>query len=171
MSHLTAPPKLVQLGQISGVFGVRGWVKVRSYTRPREGIFAYNPWLLHAPEGWRAYSLVQGKLQGRSVIAQLQGVADRDQASALLGQAIAVAESELPVLPQGQYYWDQLEGLEVRTLEGVVLGKVEYLIETGANDVLVVRGEREHLLPYIPNVVRQVQLDTGVLLVDWDPDF
>ncbi|HEX9628358.1 MAG TPA: ribosome maturation factor RimM [Acidiferrobacterales bacterium] len=167
------PPaqELVTMGQVVGVYGVRGWVKVYSHTREREGILAYRRWWLKLPDGWRRFEIEDGRRQGQGVVAQLQGVADRSQAAVLIGADIAVERRELPVLPEGQYYWAQLEGLTVRNLEGVELGTVSHLFVTGANDVLVVTGERERWIPYIPDVIREVDLESGVLVADWDADF
>ena len=166
-----SPPSWVALGRVSGVFGVQGWIKVHSYTRPREGILAYSPWCLGSAEDCQRYTVLAGHSQGRGLVAQLEGITDRDAASTLVGQGLMVAAKQLPPLPPGQYYWSQLEGLQVQTLSGEPLGRVDYLIETGANDVLVVQGERERLLPYIPEVVQRVDLDHGIMWVDWDPEF
>jgi len=169
----------VLLGHISGVFGVKGWVKIWSDTAPAEGILDYREWWLGKGSDWRKVTLRAGQRQGKTIIAQLEGCDDRDAALALRGQRIAVDKRTLPTLPVGEYYWHQLQGLSVRTEAGdVVLGRVDHLIETGANDVLVVRADsdsvdqRERLIPWIPeSVVKQVNLDDGVMVVDWDPEF
>lgn len=163
------------LGEIVGLFGVKGWVKIRSDTRPKEGIFAYEPWLLGADKHWRPVGLVTGKAQGKGLIAQLQGITDRDQAASLIGSRIAIHRDQLPKLPEGEFYWWQLEGLQVKNLQDELLGTVEKLIETGANDVLIVKselaGEEERLIPHIPDVVLKVDLEAGSLIVDWDKDY
>jgi 16S rRNA processing protein RimM len=163
------------LGEIVGLFGVKGWVKIRSHTRPREGIFSYNPWLLGRDSHWRPVELVTGKSQGKGLVAQLQGITDRDQAASLIGTEIAIDRDQLPKLPEGEFYWWQLEGLQVKNLQDQVLGTVEKLMETGANDVLIVKselaGEEERLIPHIPDVVLKVDLEAGTLIVDWDKDY
>lgn len=162
----------VELGKISGVFGVKGWVKVYSFTDPREAIVEYSPWMVHYLGQWQAMEVLAGQRQGKMVVAQLAGIDDRDQAELLTGCLIAVPQAKLGGLQQGQYYWRQLEGLQVLTTTGVDLGKVDHLMETGANDVLVVRGDRERLIPYTPgHAVQKVDLDAGVIHVDWDPEF
>jgi 16S rRNA processing protein RimM len=160
----------VELGRIVGVFGVRGWVKVYSDTRPREAILGYNPWLVQTAAGWREYRLVEGRAQGPGVVAQLEGCADRTQAQALVGARIAVWQEQLPPTRPGEYYWADLEGLRVVNLRGEELGVVSHLLETGANDVMVVQGERARLIPFTRYAVRDVDLVGRVIRVDWDAE-
>jgi len=163
---------VVVVGRISGVYGVRGWVRVRSYTEPRENILRYSPWLLKSSDGWRSCALEEGRPHGKGIVVRLAGYEDRERAAALIGVEVAVRREQLPPLPAGEYYWADLIGLEVVTREGVSLGRIDHLLETGANDVLVVQGERERLIPYLPEqVVLGVDLDGGVMRVDWDPEF
>ena len=160
------------MGRISGLFGVRGWVKVYSFTEPRTGILDYSPWFIRQGDGWIERELQAGHPQGKGVVAHLQGLEDRDQAARWLGSDIAVRRGQLPPLAAGEYYWSDLEGLRVENLEGVELGRISHLFETGANDVMVVQGDREHLIPYTwGNAVRKVDLTKGLMIVDWDPDF
>ena len=164
--------KRVVLGQITGLFGVKGWVKVFSYTDPRDNIAAYPHWHLELDGRVLAANVESCRRQGKGVIAKLADVDDRDEAAAWLGAQISVRRTELPTPAPGEYYWADLEQLEVRTVTGVCLGRVHHLIATGANDVLVVRGEREHLIPFVEGQsVREVDLDRGVITVDWDPEF
>lgn len=167
----SAPSGYVMLGRVSGLYGVEGWVKVFSYTQPRENILKYSSWYLREGDRWVRRSLIRGRRHGRAVIASLEGCSDRDQARALIGADIAIAREQLPKPGQGEYYWSDLIGLEVVTVAGERLGRVDYLMETGANDVLVVAGERERLIPFIDEVITSVDLDGGCLTVDWDPDF
>ena len=163
----------VLMGRIVGVFGVRGWVKVFSDTAPRAGIIDYRDWHLRRPGGdWTPIRVLEGRTQGKGVIVRLAGCDDRDQAQAWVGAEIAVRREQLAEPEAGEYYWADLVGLAVSTLDGVPLGRVDHLIETGANDVLVVQGERERLIPYDPEgVVREIDLEQGWMRVDWDPDF
>ncbi|WP_459868543.1 ribosome maturation factor RimM [Endothiovibrio diazotrophicus] len=163
--------ELVALGRISGLFGVRGWVKVFSHTEPREQIVRYSPWLIRLGGEWRAMKVVSGKAHGKGVVVRLESVEDRDAAARLIDAEIAVPRDQLPALEPGDYYWADLEGLAVVTTEGVGLGKVDHLFETGANDVLVVKGERERLIPYTDDAVVAVDLEAGCIEVDWDPEF
>lgn len=162
----------IVLGRVTGLFGVRGWVKVFSNTQPREGIANYSPWQLRLGNEWRSFVVEQGQSQGKGVIVKLEGVDDRDAAAALMGADIAIWREQLPPPAEGEIYWADLEGLEVVTVAGQALGRVSHLLETGANDVLVVRGERERLIPFVRGqVVTEIDLDGGRLVVDWDPDF
>jgi len=162
----------VVLGRITGLYGVQGWVKVFSYTEPRAGIIGYDPLYLDGQGDWRPCRIEEGRLQGKGVIIKFAGYDDRDAATALLGRDIAVRREQLAPLNAGEYYWSDLEGLRVMTVGGVVLGVVERLFETGANDVMVVAGERERLIPFIAgDVIVEIDLTGGVMRVDWDPDF
>lgn len=164
--------KRVVLGRISGLHGVQGWVKVFSETQPRAGIVKYSPWQVKQRGEWREFTVVAGHEQGKTVIAKLESVDDRDAAAALRDAEIAVWRDQLPAAKPDEYYWSDLEGLTVVTTDGLSLGKVSHLMETGANDVLVVQGERERLLPYLPGqVVIDIDLAKGSMTVDWDPEF
>ncbi|AKH20264.1 ribosome maturation factor RimM [Sedimenticola thiotaurini] len=159
------------LGRVSGLFGVRGWVKVYSHTAPKENILHYPTWHLFQAGQWQTYKLVQGKIHGKGIIAALEGISDRDQAALLNGAEIAVPRGSLPEIPADEYYWCDLEGKRVINLEGVELGRVDHLFETGANDVMVVKGEKERLLPFVEQVIKEVDLEGDLITVDWDPDF
>ncbi len=159
------------MGRVVGAYGVAGWVRVRSYAERAADILNYDAWLLEDESGVRRLRLAQGREHGKGVVAQLEGVGNRDAALALAGAVIAVELNELPPLGPGDYYWAELEGLRVVTVDGDDLGVVKRLMETGANDVLVVQGERERLIPYVAAVVRNVDLDGRTIEVDWDKDF
>jgi 16S rRNA processing protein RimM len=164
--------EMVILGRVSAVYGVRGWVKLVSETEPREGILGYSPWYLGGPAGWRPLRPVEGRSHGKGLIARLEGCAGWDQAAVLVGSEIAVRREQLPILGPDDYYWSDLEGLRVGNREGRDLGRVSRLFATGANDVLVVTGERERLIPYLwGQVVLRVDLATASMVVDWDADF
>jgi 16S rRNA processing protein RimM len=170
VSGVAPAAQRVVLGRVTGVFGVRGWVKVYSETVPREGILRYSPWLIG--DSGRTLRVLEGRVQGKGVVARVEGCEDRDQAAALIDQEIAVTRDRLPRPGADEFYWIDLEGLQVATLDGVKLGQVSHLFATGANDVLVVVGERERLLPFVWNdVIRSVDFDQGLIQVDWDPDF
>ena len=176
------PADLVVIGRLSGTFGVKGWLKVYSYTEPRENFLDYQYCRIQQHGTWQAARIVGGKVHGKGLIVKLQGVDDPEQAAVWVGCDVAVAATQLPVLPADEYYWRQLEGLRVIVDDPqrgrLTLGRVDHLLETGANDVLVVVGDadsvdqRERLIPYLPGqVVRDVDLGGQTLLVDWDPDF
>jgi 16S rRNA processing protein RimM len=170
---LDAARRLVSLGRITGPFGIAGWIKVHSDTEPRDNIVRYSPWLLSGPGRLETRRVERGRRHGKGVVAKLVGCDDRDAAESLRGLQIAVRRNQLPAtVAEGEFYWADLEGLSVLTEEGVDLGRVHHLFETGANDVLVVRGERERLIPYLwQQVVVEVDLEAGIMRVDWDPEF
>jgi 16S rRNA processing protein RimM len=167
-----ATRKLITLGRVSGVFGVKGWLKIRSFTEPPGNIADYPDWILRSKGVETTFRVESGREHGGGVIAKLVGLDDRDQALAFRGAEILIERARLPRLAPDEYYWTDLEGLEVRTPEGVVLGKVDHLLATGGNDVLVVHGERERLVPFVlGSVIARVDLEGGVIVADWPPDF
>ncbi|HYE36981.1 ribosome maturation factor RimM [Methylocaldum sp.] len=159
-------------GEISGAFGVRGWLKIRSHTDPPDNILNYSPWLIGDGNTQKELKVISGRRHGNLVVARLEGVDTRDQALQLTSLRISVPRDQFAPPKPGEYYWADLIGLEVRTTCGVNLGKVTDMMETGANDVIEVRGERERLIPFVVGeFVKDVNLNEGVLIVDWDPDF
>jgi 16S rRNA processing protein RimM len=162
----------INVGKISGVFGVKGWLKVFSYTESRENILSYKHWLLKKSGQDKSVKVIGGQLQGKGVVAQIEGVTDRDQALLMMGWDVYIAHEQLPTLAKGEYYWADLIGLDVENLEGFCLGKVDSLFETGANDILLVKGDRERALPFvIGQMVKSIDVVAGKIVVDWDPDF
>jgi 16S rRNA processing protein RimM len=171
------PQEMLVAGKITGCYGVKGWVKVHSYTEPQENFLSYGHWRLKRRGGLEPIEFDQGRRHGKGLVAHIVGVDDRDQAESYRGLEVAVPAAELPELESGEFYWHQLQGLQVWCSSGeerVLLGTVDYLIETGANDVLVVKAsegsidDREHLIPYLPDdVVTRVDLEAGVIEVDW----
>lgn len=162
----------VVLGRVSGLFGLQGWVRIFSHTDPREGITRYHPVFLRRQGEWQPFEIKAGRAHGAGVVLKFVGYDDRDRAAALIQSDIAVRRAQLPPPGPGEYYWSDLAGLRVITLEGVDLGIVDHVFATGANDVLVVKGERERLLPFVKEqVVIEIDLEQRLLRVDWDPDF
>jgi len=167
-----ATQKWVTLGRVSGVFGVKGWIKVESYTEPRGNIVAFGRWILRLRGADSVVEVEQGQEHGGGVVAKLRGVDDRDRAREWVGAEVIVERERLPRAGDGEYYWIDLEGLEVRTTAGVVLGTVDRLLATGAHDVLVLAGTPERLIPFVVGrVVTRVDLDAGLIEVDWSPDY
>jgi 16S rRNA processing protein RimM len=172
---------LVNVGRITAVFGIKGWVKVHSYTDPQENLFEYHPWFLKTAHGVKKIEIDEAKPHGDSFVAHIIGVDDRDLAMEFTAADIAIERNMLPELDAGEYYWSQLEGLAVFTqFSGTRqrLGVVSKLFETGANDVLVVAADaesidqRERLIPYVPEqFVISVDINTREIVVDWDPGF
>ncbi len=142
-----------------------------SYTEPREALLDYGDWLIRRTEEWQSVALAEGKRHSKTVVVRLEGINDRDQAAKLIGCDIGVARAGLPEPEAGHYYFRDLEGMKVMNRDGTELGTVAYVMETGANDVLVTEGERERLIPFIANeVILDVDLASGVISVDWEWD-
>ena len=155
---------MITLGKVVGHFGVQGWVKVFSYTKPMENITVYRDWIV----GGQLYKGIKSKKHGKTVVAYFKGVDNRSKAEALIGLEVAIAPTQLKALPNDEYYWRDLVGLKVINKGGEALGVVDSLFETGANDVLVVKGETEVLIPFVePETVQSVSLTDGVIHVDW----
>ena len=188
MSSLSSELSEIIVGEITGVSGVKGWVKVFSHTEPRINIVKYNPWLItnnkdadsKAPS-WKAVKVLNGRSQGKTIVAQIEGVTDREAAHSMIGTKIAINIEQLKKLNTNDYYWRDLEGLDVYNIKGQLLGQVSHLIETGANDVLVVKltpelakeqKNKEMMIPYLMgDVVKNVDLDANQLEVDWDNEY
>jgi len=162
---------MVVLGRITAPYGVNGWVKIHPYTQTIEGLTRYATWWLGKEGDWRETAVIEARPQGKAAVAKLQGCEDRTSAQSLKNSEIAVQRSQLPSVRKGQYYWVDLIGLEVVNLKGEALGVVDELFATGGNDVLRVQGERERLIPLIPQVVREVNLDAALIRVDWELDY
>ncbi len=161
----------VELGRITAPFGVRGWVKVISYTDPPEQILDYPAWRVDRREGgYRELRHLEGRRHGKGLAVRLAGVEDRDQALALAQQELWIERQELPPLKQGEYYRADLVGLEVVNLEGRVLGRVSHFLDAPASAIMVVAGEKEYWLPLVARHLRGVDLEAGRVTVDWDPD-
>ncbi len=162
----------IVLGRISGLFGVRGWVKIFSDTSPRENILKYRQWTLTRNGNSQIYSVKQGQRQGKGVVALLEGFDDRTAAEALVGAEISINRDQLKPLQADEYYWSDLIGCQVTNLQQELLGEVEDLMETGANDVMIVKqGGQERLIPFIDPWVVEVDLDQQAITVDWEADF
>lgn len=162
----------VLLGRVSGLFGVKGWIKLHSHTHPRENIVTFGRWTLHLGDDRLPVEVVDGRRHGPTVVAKLDGIDDRDQARTLIGAEIAVERSDLPPCEPGEYYWADLEGMRVRTAAGDELGRIDHLFATGAHDILVVAGDRQRLIPFVRHeVVQEIDLRRGWVVVDWEPDY
>lgn len=177
MSATPTAEDLVVLGKITSVHGVRGEVKIYSFTDPIDNLLDYPRWTLKRDGEVRQMELVSGRLQGKVLVAKLKGLDDREVARTLAGFDICVPREQLPDLEDGEFYWYQLIGLKVIDLQGQLLGRLDHLLETGANDVMVVKpcpgslDDRERLLPYTEQCVQQIDLAAGEMRVDWDADF
>jgi 16S rRNA processing protein RimM len=170
---MTDATRRILLGRVIGAFGIRGDAKIESWTDPREAIFRYQPWTLRDAAGnERELSGVRGKPQGKHLVATFPGVDDRNVIEAMVGTEIYVPRSALPPPKPDEFYWVDLEGMRVINADGRSFGTVSHLFSTGANDVLVARGDKERLIPFVqPEFVTRVDFEAGEIGVDWDPDF
>lgn len=166
----------VVLGRLSGLYGVKGWFRVHSYTEPRDALLNYKDWLLGGDDHWQPVSLADGRPHGRGLVARVAGIDDRDAAAHLVGAEIAVPREVLPAAEPGRYYWSDLVGLRVRHRDGRELGTLAYLLATGAHDVIVVRaadgdGSKEILIPFVMDrFILDVDFAAGAIEVDWEWD-
>lgn len=162
-------PNYVIVGQVGATYGVKGWLKILSYTEMVANILEYNPWYIEERTGWKAMKVEDSQQHGKGIIAKLAGFNNPEDARLLSGKKIAILRSQLPKLAKNEYYWSDLKGLTVIDQHGATLGKVIYLIETGSNDVLVVKGEKEQAIPFLLNdVVTNIDLDKGEMHVNWE---
>lgn len=165
------PDEYVVMGRVIAPYGVRGWIKVRPLTEAVDGLLDYKYWWLGPAGNRRLYQLLDGRVHRDGLVVCVSGVASREEAAQMRGWQIAVTRAELPPAPLGQYYWSDLVGLSVVNRNGQALGEVAEIFATGANDVLVVRGERERLIPFIETVLVSVELERSRLVVDWGVDY
>lgn len=168
-----ADPRLIPIGRIVGVFGVKGWVKVSSDTNPPANILSYAPWYVCRNGQWHSYAVAEAQAHGKGFIARLEGCSDRDRAMEFNGCDIAVDRAQLPVLSADEHYWIDLTGLAVVNQQGIRLGNVSHLFATGANDVLVVQDTqgKDILIPYVPDYyILNVDTKAGTITVDWEAE-
>lgn len=189
------------MGRVVAPYGIYGWLKVLPDTEAIDGLFDYDTWWLGKGNDWREMVVETAKIHNDVIVVKLQGINDRDAAFACKGKQIGVPRVQLPEPDENEYYWSDLLGLHVKNLQGVDLGVIDDILETGANDVLVVKAlpakteaagkavadksvsgknvankdtkekAQERLLPFIASVVLEVDLKAKTMLVDWDPDF
>jgi 16S rRNA processing protein RimM len=165
------PEKLVVMGRIAGPFGVKGWVKVQPFTAATKSLTVYATWWLGRDGGWQEHQIEQAKAQGRVVVAKLKDCEDPETAMLLRGRQVAIPREAFPQTEASEFYWADLIGLRVVNDAAQDFGEVIQILETGANEVLVVQGERERLIPFIADVIREVDLAAGVIRVDWGVDY
>ena len=159
----------IVVGKVGSTYGIRGWLRIHTYTEFEANILNYTPWYLSFGDEWKIYDVEEGRIHGNGIIAKFAGINSPEQGKLLSGATIAVERTTLPILKENEYYWSDLIGLSVINKQGKTLGKVIYLMETGSNDVLVVKGDKEFAIPYLfGNVVLKVDLVKKEILVDWE---
>ncbi len=169
----------ITLGKVGAVYGIKGWLKIHSFTDETDAILDYFPWSLKLGNKTQTVEITDWRKHNKGLIVKVAGIDDRDDAQALVGSEILTSEAALPELPQGDFYWRDLIGMSVVTNKGYDLGVVSDMMETGANDVLVVKAnlndgfsKKERLIPYLfEQVIESVSLENKQICVDWDPGF
>lgn len=165
--------ELITIGKISAAFGIKGWIKIHSFTDSKKNILNYLPWIIKKDDEFKKIKIIHSKQQGNNIIVSIEGITDRDIATTFCGCKILINKNQLPKTKEGEYYWTDIIGLYVKTKFDVNLGKVSYLIETGANNVLVVKNNKtEILIPFLPEqVIKKIDFFNKIIIVDWDFDF
>jgi 16S rRNA processing protein RimM len=174
-------PNLILVGNLFSVYGLKGWIKIRSHTEPPENLFEYRPLLLNTVRGFETVTIDQWRLHNKGFVAKIVDIDDQQQAKSICPADIMIEKTHFLPLDPGKYYWHQLQGLRVISrfnADKTYLGTVARLISTGANDVLIVQGnscsidQRERLIPYVVDqYVKMVDLDNDTIYVEWDPEF
>ncbi len=160
------------IGRFGRPHGVKGMITIISFTEPRENILDYARWHVSQNNQWVPLNDLRTKVNNKSILAEIEGYHDRDQVAVLTNLEIAIQRDQLQTLKPDEYYWHELVGMQVVNHPGEILGEVTEVMATGSNDVLVVQGERRHLVPYLPgDVVIQIDANQRVITVDWDSDF
>ncbi|GFE84462.1 ribosome maturation factor RimM [Steroidobacter agaridevorans] len=171
MGDAQADDRWVVLGKIGSTFGVQGWVRITSYTDPPENILDYDRWHLHRAGQWEAVEVEGGRMTAKGVLAKLVGIETPEEARLQVGIEIAVLRSELPPTAPGEFYWSDLEGLEAVTPSGESLGRLDHFRSTPGGDIAVVKGAREHWIPFVKDRIVKVDLDAGRIVFDWGVDW
>jgi len=162
----------VVIGRFGRPHGIKGFITVVSFTEPRDNILRYKDWYAHINQQWQPLTLLRLEMNNKFILAHVEGYLERDEAARLTNVDIAIKREQLPELEQGEYYWHQLVGMQVVDSKGTVLGTVSDIMPTGSNDVLVVMGEKRHLIPYLPGRhVIDINNSQRIITVDWDADF
>ena len=162
--------KKIYLGKITGVHGIKGWLKIQSFSSPPENILNYPSWIINNQGEEDFYSIEKGRKQNNKIVVKLETIDDRNTAESLINSKIQILRSDLPKLPNENYYWSDLVGLSVLNSEEKVIGKIESLIETGANDVMVIITLKDEriLIPFVMHeIIKEVNVELSYIKIDW----
>ena len=164
--------EFVVMGKVVGSHGIKGWLKIQPFTEELKTLGKFSSWFVSKNENeWKEFKVESSSIQGRTVLAKIENINNRNDADVLRGFLIGISKIDLPILAKGKYYWSDLIGLEVINQTGFNFGTIESIMETGSNDVLVIKDEKEWLIPYLDNVVLKIDLEKKNILVDWDENF
>lgn len=162
----------VLVGRFGRPHGIKGLITIISFTEPRDNILRYTEWYAHIHQQWQPLKLLHLEMNNKFILAEVEGYLEREEVARLTNIDIAIKREQLPTLQQGEYYWHQLIGMQVVTQQGVALGKVIEIMPTGSNDVLVVEGDKRHLIPYLMDrCILEINDSQREITVDWDVDF
>lgn len=159
------------MGRVAAPYAVKGWIKVQAFTQYLDSLLDYPTWWLGKQGTWRQYAVLEAKVHSQSLLAHLEGLDDRDAAEAISGWEIAVARDELPPTDEDEFYWSDLIGFQVVNLAGETLGRLEGFLETGAHDVMQVKGDKDYLIPFTAPIVDRVEKEAARVVVDWGLDY
>lgn len=160
----------LQVGKLGAVHGLKGWLKVHAFTEPLDKILQYSPWYLAGAETYQSFKVDAHRIQANGLVVHFAGLDTRELTAHLVNKGVFVKPSQLPKLKKNEYYWRDLIGLRVKNLDGIELGEVMSLLATGANDVLMIEGQKTHCVPYLPKqVIKEIDQQAGWMIVDW-PD-
>ena len=164
--------EFVVMGKVVGSHGIKGWIKIHPFTEEIKTLGKFSSWFLTKDETeWKEFKVESSSIQGRMVLSKIEHVNDRNEANQLKGFLIGINKINLPALEKGKYYWSDLIGLEVINQIGFNFGVIDSIMETGSNDVLVIKNAKETLIPYLDDVVLKIDLEKKNILVDWDENF
>ena len=164
--------KFVVMGKVVGSHGIKGWLKIQPFTEDINTLGKFSSWFLSKNESeWKEFKIESSSIKGRTLLSKIENVNDRNEADKFKSFLIGINKIDLPVLEKGKYYWSDLISLEVINEVGFNCGVIDSIMETGSNDVLVIKGEKETLIPYLDNVILKIDLEKKNVLVDWDENF
>lgn len=165
---MTESTDFIPIGKVGAPYGVKGWIKVHSFTAIKLNIFEYLPWYVEEKNGWHITEVTDGREHGKTLVVKFEGYDSPETVRVLTGKTLGIQRSQLPELKKDEYYWSDLQGLTVINQDGTVLGTITHMLETGANDVMVVKKDKEYAIPYLPDVVLSVDLEKREMRVNWD---
>ena len=159
------------MGRVAAPYAVKGWIKIQAFTEYLDSLLDYPTWWLGKQGQWRQFTVLEAKVHSQSLIAHLEDLDDRDAAEAITSSEIAVARDEMPPAEDDEYYWSDLIGFQVVNLAGETLGRLEGFLETGAHDVMQVKGAKDYLIPFTAPIVDRVEREAARVVVDWGLDY
>lgn len=171
MTPVPASDRIVVLGTIAGTFGVKGWVKIKSYTEPVDNILCYDGWQLGRTGSWTPIKIEDARVTDKGVLAKLEGIGSPEEARLKVGLEVGVWRSEMPAPEPGEYYLSDLEGIEAMSATGERLGRVDHFRSTPGGTVMIVQGEQEHWIPFVKDRIVKVDLDARRIVLDWSADW